>query len=56
MVPVGDPVFYEALAIATDKSAPDHDALNAALDQIIAAMHEDGTLTAMSQQWFTGLG
>ena len=55
IVKVGDPVFYEALAAATDKSAPDHDALDAALDQIVAAMHEDGTLTALSLQWFDGL-
>jgi polar amino acid transport system substrate-binding protein len=55
IVKVGDPVFYEALAAATDKAAPDHDALDAALDQIIAAMHDDGTLTAMSENWFDGL-
>ena len=49
---VGDPVFYEPLAVALDKSAPDHDALLAAIDQIVADMHADGTLTALSMEWF----
>jgi polar amino acid transport system substrate-binding protein len=49
---VGDPVFYEPLAVAFDKSAPDHDALVAAVDQIVAAMHADGTLSALSNKWF----
>lgn len=49
---VGDPVFYEPLAVAFDKSAPDHDALVAAVDEIVGAMHEDGTLSALSMEWF----
>jgi polar amino acid transport system substrate-binding protein len=52
---VGDPVFYEALAVATDKSGPESAALITALDQIIGDMHDDGTLTAMSMSWFDGL-
>ncbi|HYI23017.1 MAG TPA: transporter substrate-binding domain-containing protein [Candidatus Limnocylindrales bacterium] len=55
MVAVGDPVFFEALAVATDKSNADHDALQTALDEIIAAMHADGTLSASSMEWFDGL-
>ncbi len=55
MQPVGDPVFYEALAVAVDKSDADHDALLAALDGIVAAMHADGTLSASSMEWFEGL-
>ena len=54
-VNVGDPVFYEALAAAVDKSGPPHAEFLAALDQIVADMHSDGTLTAMSQKWFGGL-
>lgn len=54
-VEVGDPVFYEPLAVATDKAAPPHDQLQAELDRIIGEMHEDGTLTAFSQAWFEGL-
>ena len=55
IVTVGDPVFYEALAVAVDKSDEDHDALLAALDGIIGAMHEDGTLSAASMEHFNGL-
>jgi polar amino acid transport system substrate-binding protein len=54
-VEVGDPVFYEALAIAMDKSAEAHDDLMAALDQIVQEMHDDGTLTTFSEKWFEGL-
>ncbi|CAN5775476.1 transporter substrate-binding domain-containing protein [soil metagenome] len=48
VIAVGDPVFYEPLAVALDKGAPDHDALLAAIDQIVAEMHADGTLNAFS--------
>ena len=54
MVNVGDPVFYEPLAVATDKSGPAHAELQAALDQIVKDMHADGTLTAFSKKWFEG--
>lgn len=52
---VGDPVFYEPLAVAIDKSGPTHAELLAELDKIIQAMHDDGTLTAMSKKWYGGL-
>ena len=55
MVTVGDPVFNEPLAVATDKSGPPHAALQARLDQIILDMHADGTLSAFSKKWFNGL-
>jgi polar amino acid transport system substrate-binding protein len=55
IVNVGEPVFYEALAVATDKGGPPHAALQAELDRIIGEMHADGTLTAFSQKWFEGL-
>ncbi|MGH2391885.1 MAG: transporter substrate-binding domain-containing protein [Candidatus Limnocylindria bacterium] len=54
-VAVGDPVFYEALAVATDKAGPAHTELQAELDRIIAEMHSDGSLIALSEQWFDGL-
>ncbi|MBA3779246.1 MAG: transporter substrate-binding domain-containing protein [Chloroflexi bacterium] len=53
--PIGDPVFYEPLAAATDKNGPPHDELQAELDRIVSEMHEDGTLTALSEKWFGGL-
>jgi polar amino acid transport system substrate-binding protein len=49
---VGDPVFYEPLAVAIDKESPTHTGLLAAIDGIIAEMHADGTLTGFSERWF----
>jgi polar amino acid transport system substrate-binding protein len=49
---LGEPVFYEPLAVAFDKSAPQHAALVAAVDKIIGDMHADGTLSALSMKWF----
>ncbi len=51
VVTVGDPVFNEPLAAALDKSGPDHDQLLEAMDTIIGEMHEDGTLSALSEEW-----
>lgn len=52
---IGDPVFYEPLAVALDASVEDNDSLVAAVDAIIGAMHEDGTLTALSEKWYEGV-
>lgn len=52
-VAVGDPVFYEPLAVATDKQGV-HAELQAQLDQIVKDMHADGTLTTLSKKWFGG--
>ncbi len=46
---VGDPLFLEPLAVATDKGDPEFDAKIAA---IVKAMHEDGTLTRLSKKWY----
>jgi polar amino acid transport system substrate-binding protein len=54
VVAVGDPVFFEPLAVAFDKSVEDNDSLVEAVDGIIGEMHEDGTLTAMSEEWYGG--
>ena len=53
---VGDPLFYEPLAVAFDKSSSldDASALEA-VDQIVADMHEDGTLTELSKKWYDGI-
>lgn len=51
---VGSPVYSENLAVAFDKSSElDNSALVARVGEIIAEMHEDGTLTELSQKWFT---
>jgi polar amino acid transport system substrate-binding protein len=52
---VGDPVFFEPLAVATDKDGPAHDELQDELDRIVKEMHEDGTLTELSEKWYDGL-
>jgi polar amino acid transport system substrate-binding protein len=52
---VGDPVFYEPLSVAFDKSSQaDGASLLAAVDAIVAEMHADGTLTTMSETWYNG--
>jgi polar amino acid transport system substrate-binding protein len=54
-VEIGDPVFFEPLAVAVDLSAEGHESLLAELDRIVGEMHEDGTLTEFSETWFDGL-
>jgi polar amino acid transport system substrate-binding protein len=50
---VGDPVFYEPLSVGFDKSSdPSSESLFKAVDGIVKEMHEDGTLTAMSEKWY----
>jgi polar amino acid transport system substrate-binding protein len=52
---VGDPVFYEPLAIAIDKSSElDPASLAEAVDGIVGEMHDDGTLTELSKKWYDG--
>ena len=55
VIPVGDPVFFEPLAVAFDKAVEDNDSLVEAVDQIISDMHEDGTLTGFSETWYEGI-
>ena len=54
IVKIREPGFIEDLAVAIDKSGPPHAALLYEIDQIIGTMHEDGTLTELSEQWFDG--
>ncbi|MFN8520827.1 MAG: transporter substrate-binding domain-containing protein [Chloroflexota bacterium] len=54
MTAVGDPVFYESLGIAFDKTVADNEALVAAVDAIVGEMHQDGTLLTLSEKWFNG--
>ena len=54
-VEVGEPVFFEPLAIAVDLAADGHESLLAELDRIVGEMHEDGTLSGFSETWFEGL-
>ncbi len=50
---VGDPVFYEPLSVGFDKSSdPSSESLFEAVDGIVQEMHEDGTLTSLSEKWY----
>jgi polar amino acid transport system substrate-binding protein len=52
VVKVGEPVFYEPLAVAFDKAVADNDSLVAAVDAIVGEMHADGTLSELSLKWY----
>jgi polar amino acid transport system substrate-binding protein len=52
IVKIGDAVFNEPLSVAIDKAGPEHAALLYEIDQIIGEMHADGTLTALSEEYF----
>jgi polar amino acid transport system substrate-binding protein len=53
---VGDPLFYEPLGVAFDKSSSlDDKTLLEAVDKIVADMHADGTLTELSKKWYDGI-
>jgi polar amino acid transport system substrate-binding protein len=52
---VGQPVFYEPLAVAFDKSSQANDkSLADAVNGIVKQMHSDGTLTELSKKWYDG--
>lgn len=52
IVAVGDPVFAEPLSVAIDKSGPPHEELLYEINNIITEMHDDGTLAALSDEWY----
>ncbi len=53
---VGDPVFYEPLSAAIDKSSElDPASFVEAADTIVGEMHDDGTLSELSKKWYDGL-
>ena len=54
---VGDPVFYEPLAVAIDKSSDRRrtPACPRRSTHIVGEMHDDGTLTEMSKKWYDGM-
>ena len=50
---VGDPLYYEPLAVAVDKEAPvNPEPLVKEIDKIVKEMHNDGTLTKLSNKWY----
>jgi polar amino acid transport system substrate-binding protein len=46
---VGEPAFYEPLAVAVDKGDPE---FSAKIAEIVKSMHEDGTLSELSMKWY----
>lgn len=46
---VGEPVFYEPLAVAVDRGDAE---FSAKLSAIVEEMRADGTLTALSEKWY----
>jgi polar amino acid transport system substrate-binding protein len=50
---LGDPIYYEPLAVAVDKEATeDPKPLVDAISEIIHEMHSDGTLSELSMKWY----
>ena len=50
---LGDPVFYEPLAVAIDRSSElDPTSLVERITEIVEEMHEDGTLSELSMKWY----
>jgi polar amino acid transport system substrate-binding protein len=49
---VGDPVFYDALSFAIDKSRSPSEKYLAKLEEILAGMHADGSLSKLSMKWY----
>jgi polar amino acid transport system substrate-binding protein len=52
---VGDPIFFEPLGVCFDKAVEDRAPLVDAVNTIVQDMHDDGTLTTMSEKWFDGI-
>ncbi|CAB1055424.1 hypothetical protein D1BOALGB6SA_157 [Olavius sp. associated proteobacterium Delta 1] len=49
---LGDPVFYEVLSFALDKSRPNSESLLKKLNEILTSMYKDGTLEDLSMQFY----
>ncbi|MFZ5917772.1 MAG: transporter substrate-binding domain-containing protein [Chloroflexota bacterium] len=49
---LGTPAFYEPLVFALDKGRGPSDRMVSKLNEIVAAMHADGTLPALSIEWY----
>jgi polar amino acid transport system substrate-binding protein len=55
LVAIGEPVFYEPLGVAFDKSGPDPASVVTKVNTILDEMHADGRLTTLSEKWFNGI-
>jgi polar amino acid transport system substrate-binding protein len=52
LIKVGDPVYYEPLGVAFDKSGPDPTSMVEKVNQILDEMRADGTLKGFAEKWF----
>lgn len=50
--PVGNPVYYEPLAAASDKAREGSAEFIDKITEIFASMHKDGTLSKLSLKWY----
>ncbi len=50
--PIGDPVYYEPLAAAADKSREGNTEFINKISEVLASMHKDGTLSKLSLKWY----
>ena len=48
---VDEPTFVVSVSFALDKSGPDTASMLEVLNEIVADMHADGTLSALSEEW-----
>jgi len=46
---IGEPIFYEPLAVTIDLGDAE---LNDKIKELVAAMREDGTLSELSTKWY----
>ncbi len=49
---LGEPVFYEHLSVALDKSRPNSESLLKKLNEILESMYNDGTLVDLSMKFY----
>jgi polar amino acid transport system substrate-binding protein len=49
---LGDPVFYEHLSFALDKSRPNSESLLKKLNEILSSMYKDGKLVELSMKFY----
>jgi len=52
VVPIGEAVFGEPLAVAFDNSVEDNDSLVARVDEIVGELRDEGVLTELSEKWY----
>ena len=52
IMPLGNPIYYEPLAAASDKARSGSSQFISKISDVIQSMHQDGTLTKLSEKWY----